>query len=310
MAVWLAHDKYDYVDQPNYISATGLLGSVRMLLLSKRVPAEQRSADISTFAPSALGTAAHDAVELAWTTHYVQSLRKLGYTDTQIARVRINPTEEEVAATPNCLPIYLEQRAFKEFKGHTIGGKFDFVLDGMVQDLKTTSTYSWGKDQKANDYILQGSIYRWLNPEKITQDTMQVNFYFTDWKAGIYERDSSYPPGRCASKTFPLMPLKETEAFIQNKLQALHKYANAPEAELPECTDADLWRDAPTHKYYSNPANTEGRCTKRFDELSEAQKYLTEKGKGVVITVPGKPRRCDFCNASPICSQYARMKDD
>jgi hypothetical protein len=37
MAVWLAHDEYDYVDDPNYISATTLLDSTRKIILSGRV---------------------------------------------------------------------------------------------------------------------------------------------------------------------------------------------------------------------------------------------------------------------------------
>ena len=36
LAVWLVTDEYDYVDKPNYISATSLLKPTRQLVLSKR----------------------------------------------------------------------------------------------------------------------------------------------------------------------------------------------------------------------------------------------------------------------------------
>ena len=36
-ALWLAHDDYDYVDKPNYISVTTLIKPIRQIILGMRV---------------------------------------------------------------------------------------------------------------------------------------------------------------------------------------------------------------------------------------------------------------------------------
>jgi hypothetical protein len=41
--------------------------------------------------------------------------------------------------------------------------------------------------------------------------------------------------------------------------------------------------------------------------LREANIYMNDKAKGIVITVPGFPRRCDYCNVSTICTQRSKQ---
>ena len=56
-----------------------------------------------------------------------------------------------------------------------------FVAEGKVQDFKSTSVYTYLNQTNKDKYILQGSIYRWLNEDTITRDTMDIHFIFTDW---------------------------------------------------------------------------------------------------------------------------------
>ena len=66
MAVWLLHDEYDYIREENYISATSLLRSTKQIILSKRVPSENREADVTDFLAARFGHAVHDSIEKAW----------------------------------------------------------------------------------------------------------------------------------------------------------------------------------------------------------------------------------------------------
>lgn len=315
LAVWLLHDEYDYINEPNYVSATALMKPLRHLILPKRVPAEQQVVDVEDFISRAMGHSLHDSIEKAWTKGHARALRLLGYPEEVIERVRINPTPEEVRGSNSIIPVYLEQRGFRTVTvggvTYTIGGKFDYVGEGIVQDVKSTTAYTWLYGGKDEDYKLQMSIYRWLHPDKITEDFGRINFIFTDWQKAQAKINPNYPQQRVAHKDIPLMSLAETEAWIIAKLTQVQRYKDAPEDQIPECSADELWMSDPQYKYYADPAKTQGRSTKNFDDPIEARKFLAEKGgKGIIITVPGTPKRCGYCDAAPICTQKDRLSHD
>lgn len=303
LAVWLLADDYDYNPDPNYISVTTLMKPIKQIVLAKRVPFAQRAMDVEDFIPRALGNSLHAGMESAWLKNYQQSLKKLGYPDDVIARVKINPTSVE----PDDIPVYLEQRAFKQVGKWKVGGKFDMVTEGVVNDTKSTTAYSWLYGGKDGDYALQGSLYRWLNPDKITADFIRINFIFTDWQKVQARSNPLYPQKRVESKEIGLIPMVETDLWVKRKLQQIEQFMDAPEATIPDCTDEELWRSDPKFKYFSDPTKTNGRSTKNFDTLADANAFMASKGgKGVVITVPGEPKRCQYCDAFDICSQKNR----
>jgi hypothetical protein len=310
LAVWLLHDEYDYIDKPNYISATSLMKPLRHIVLAPRVDKAAQPPDVEEFIARAMGHSIHDAIERAWTKGHSRALKLLGYPNSLIERIKVNPTDEEVRGSNSIIPIYLEQRAFREFKGFTIGGKFDLVTDGIVQDAKSTSAFTWVKGGKDDDYRLQMSLYRWIDAAqplpKITEDYGRINFIFTDWQKVQARTNPKYPQKRVEHKEIPLLSLKETETWVENKLALIQRHKDTPEAHLPECSDEELWRSDPVHKYYADPAKTSGRSTRNFDSLVEARTFQAEKGKGTVITVPGEPKRCAYCEAFSVCTQKDR----
>lgn len=303
LAVWLVHDEYDYVNEPNYISATKLMRPLRHLVLPKRIE-ETQSPDVVDFISRALGHSLHDSIEKSWKKGHKRSLSLLGYPEAVIERVRINPTEEELKTVKNIIPIYLEQRAIRHIDGYAVGGKFDMVAEGIVQDYKSTSAYTWLYGGRDEEHQLQGSIYRWLNPKKITEDFIRINYIFTDWKKSDAKSNPAYPQKRVETKDIPLLSIADTEKWIKDKLALYTKYKDTPEKELPECTDAELWRSTPQFKYYSDPTKTDGRSTKNFDDPVSARTFMASKGgKGIVVTVPAEPKRCGYCEAFSICTQ-------
>src|SRR5690606_15389526 len=136
LAVWLVHDEYDYIDEPNYISVTTLMKPIRHIVLPPRVPKELQTSVVEYYVSRALGHSLHDSIEKAWIKGYRRSLKLLGYPDKILDRVLVNPTEEELMAVEDPIKVYLEQRAFKQITingvTYTLGGKFDMVADGIV----------------------------------------------------------------------------------------------------------------------------------------------------------------------------------
>lgn len=303
MAVFLATDKYDH--DPGTLSATALLKPLRQSILSRRVPDELKVVEIVDLVSARMGTAIHDGIEHAWLHSYKEALAKLGYSEAVINRFVINPDPKTV--TKDQIPVYMEIRSHKDFMGFRISGKFDFVGNGALEDFKSTSTFSYMSGSKDQDYVLQGSIYRWLNPEIITADTMSIQFIFTDWQAFQAKQNPNYPQTKTITRRFELLSLADTEAYIAERLTTYMKYKDAPEADIPFCNDKELWRSDPVWKYYKNPAKKD-RATKNFDNEIEAVKRWTDDGAvGELVMIPGQAKACRYCAAFPVCTQKDSM---
>ena len=300
LAVWLAADSYDFTPDEYSISATSLLRPIRQTLLERRLTTETKQVpDVSDFIAARMGHSLHDGIERAWRGDYKDALKRLGYPQKLIESVVINPTTVEQGQ----VPIYLEQRSQREFKGYKVSGKFDMILDGEINDFKSTSVYTYINGTNDQKYIQQGSIYRWLNPDKVTKDHMVIQFIFTDWSRAQSKSNQNYPEQRIVSKTYPLMDIAETESFIAERLMQIEKFKKTPQRDLPRCSDKDLWRGDTVYKYFSDPNKTDGRATKNFSDKLEANLFMQAKGKGIIIEVPGQVKACGYCPAFPICQQ-------
>jgi hypothetical protein len=301
LAVFLATDHYDHNPDPLTISATTLLKPLRQIILPARLPADAALSPLADTISNRIGAAIHDAIERSWTGNYRSAMAALGYPQSVIDRIRINPTPPEL--NDDILPIYLEQRLTRKVGKWTVTGKFDFIGEGRVQDFKSSSVWAYQNQVNTEKYTLQGSIYRWLDPERITQDEMDIHYLYVDWRASGVKSDPTYPPRRHHRQTVPLVSRHDTDVFIKKKLAAIEAYWHAPEEEIPHCTNAELWRSDPVFKYYKNPATT-SRSTKNFATHQEAVlRYIEDGSRGVIREVPGQARACHYCAAFPLCRQ-------
>lgn len=306
MAVWLAHDEYDHNSDPNHISATGLLRSTKQIALAKRVPQDSAPEDVSSLVASRIGTAIHNSIESVWTHHREAALAKLGYPKRVAELVRINPSKADLDADEDIIPVYMELRSSKKVGKYTVSGKFDFLAEGMLEDFKSTSTFTYTNKTSDDKYVMQGSIYRWLNQDIATEDVMAIQYLFKDWSAAMAKANPKYPPARILTQKFTLKPVSEIESFVTNKLAAIELASRQEQHEMVPCNAEELWRKAPAYKYYKNPEKTT-RSTKNFDTLAEANIRLGDDNfVGLVKTVPGKVVACRYCPAFSICKQ----KDD
>ena len=306
VAVWLAMDSYDHNFDPMSISVTSVIKPIKQIILGTRaasstVPGMVEPEELSNLVASRMGTAFHDSIENAWVGNYKQSLEALGYPKRVIDMVKVNPEKDEL--DEDTIPIYLERRSSKTVGPYTISGKFDFVGDGRVEDFKSTGTYTYQKGTNDHKYILQGSIYRWLNQDIITQDIMAIQFIFTDWKAQQAMSDKSYPQNRVLEHKLNLMSIPATQTYLDNKVNQIIRLIDAEEVDIPDCTPEDLWQSKSVWKYYKNPAKR-ARSTKNFDDpLAAQQKAIADGNVGVVVEVKGQVRACMYCNARNLCKQ-------
>lgn len=255
-----------------------------------------------------MGSSIHNGIEHAWVGNYAKNLEKLGYPKRVIERIRVNPTDEDLKADPDIIPIYLEVRSEREVDGMIISGKFDFIGDGRIEDFKTTSVYTFMKGTKDEDYISQGSIYRWLNPDKVTRDDMAIQFIFTDWQSSR-TREPNYPNMRTVEKKFILNSIASTDTFIKQRVATIKKYWDKPESELPECTDEDLWRKPTVYKVYKNADAKRAMSGGVFEQDKRGAERFAREKDAIVKTFPGEIVACRYCKAFEICEQKQQYLD-
>ena len=310
LAVFLMHDNYDYDDRSEVISATGLLRSIRQIVLTQQNKNLAKTVDVSDLVASRMGQAIHDGCERAWSNrnNVLEALKLLGAADSVVDNIRVNPEAPEELEDHH-LPVYVEQRAEKQVMNMVISGKYDLVLNGIVNDYKSTSVWTYIYDSNKDNYIKQGSIYKWLSPDKITSDIININYIFTDWSASKARADAKkYPQQRVLTKEYPLWSIEETDQWIKQKIELYQRLADASQDELPECTNEELWASETKYKYYKNP-NKVDRSTKNFSTMDEALVQKSVDGDvGIIKTVPGEVKACHYCPVIGICTQAETMR--
>ena len=297
LGVWLATDNYSGRGDNRTISATELLKSTRQVVLARRVDPAIATLSINSLISSRIGTAIHDAIERSWISDTAEkALETLGL---PAKRYVVNPVGP---VADGFIAVRLEQRVERKVGDWTITGQYDIVIDGQLYDVKTTKAFVIEKRLHDKKWAMQGSIYKWLNPEVITDDSVVIECVVLDWNAAGTRASEHYPAAPWVSVRLKLTEPGDVDAFIRQKLNEITRYENSPESELPRCTDEDLWREAPRYAYYANPEAT-GRSTKNFDTLQEANAFLAQKGKGRVEIRPGEVKACSYCPAAPLCTQ-------
>jgi len=306
LAVWLMHDDYDYDSRTNVISATSLLKPTRALVLKTQHSDLDKEVDIMSLVPSRMGSAIHAIAEQAWTDrgNVAKALKALGISKLGDVTI-INPDKP---VKDNEIPIYVEQRHETAVGDYVISGKYDLVIDGTLSDYKSTSVWTYIYDSNALKYTQQGSIYKWLAPDRITDNKVSIQFIFTDWSAAQAKRDPKYPQTRVITRDYPLWSIEKTESYINSKLDDITRLLGKPQEELPECGPEDLWESQTKYKYYKNPSKM-SRATKNYDDMSEASMRLAADGNiGVIETVRGEVKACRYCEVVGVCAQAKNLQ--
>lgn len=309
LAVWCANDTYDFFPKDREISATSLLRPIKQIVFNKQ-GAKRTSIDLMDLFAARRGTALHAAIESAWEKNYKANLQLLGYDEKFIDKIIVNPREEDIPPKDSIL-VFTEKRFYKAItlsNGATwnISGQADLIFNGELHDYKSTSTYTYVHQSKVEDYILQGSIYKFLSENtlgEITSDVININYIFTDWLKYKAKLSKEYPQCPCITKQYSLLSREETLKFLKEKLELLENYLYSDPCDANElvCPNSELWLPEPEYKYYSKVDAV--KASKKFTNKDEAYAYLNSKGKGIIKVVNAPPKRCLYCDSFEHCIQ-------
>jgi hypothetical protein len=314
LALWLVDDGYDHsvVSDPNTYSVTELIKPLKQVVMKRKMLKMdiEIQQDLASLVSSRLGQATHDSIEKSWRNAVKNAIVNKDYRLLELVginkfvadKILIDPAPEDI--TPDNIVVYMEQRNNKKIGKFTVTGQYDFNFEGQLEDFKTTKCYSWSTGLNDHHYIMQGSMYRWLDPVRITSDTTRISFLFTDWtdkNLGM----PNYPAAQVQHREYQLESIFKTEMFIRSKLEQIDMYLDKPEEEIPECSEEDLWKKPDSFAYFKNPNGA--RATKVFDSMEEANPRLVKDGNvGKIDVRKGSVGACRFCASFPICKQKDR----
>lgn len=318
LSLWLVDDGYDHaaVSAPNTYSVTELLKPLKQVVMKRKLLKSdiEIQTDLVSLVSSRLGQAVHDSIEKTWRAAVKKALIEKDYRLLELVginkfladKILVDPKPEDI--TDDSIVIYMERRVNKKIGKFTVTGQADFNFEGQLEDFKTTKCYSWSTGLNDHHYIWQGSMYRWLDPQRITSDTTRISFLFTDWSAKNIAMPN-YPAAQVQSRLYTLKSTFATEAFVREKLNKIDFYLDKPEEEIPECTDEDIWKKPDKFAYFKNPNSS--RATKVFDDENEANLRLVADGNvGKIDVRRGEVGACRYCAAFPICKQKDRYLRD
>lgn len=224
---WLSVDNYDH--QENFVSVTSLLKEPREVALA--VLSDTKELDIVDMISIQLGNALHDYRE----------------------KVKFD----------GCL--LREERMYKKFEGvfYGLSGKPDMIdfdynqpqvttNSGLlvIEDLKVSTTFGL-QNRAFDDFILQLSMLRWL---ALYNDNLQHKFYevhnrsmkkkdFSDIGVITYisrnwtKQNIKLSPSIIKEIPLKLMPFKETEDFISEKLSGIVEALTTEVKKMPDCSE-------------------------------------------------------------------------
>lgn len=273
---WLKTDDYDY--QPNTFSSTTLMQPARAYALKKQY-FDVLELDINDLIASKFGTAIHDSVEKIQLKNCLQEIR---------------------------LKTFLDK--------YVITGKFDILrnnLDGTFSliDIKSTSVWTYIYNSKIKDWVIQLSVYRYLgrrNGFNIKEEA-EIMLVFTDWqKSKSTEKD--YPESRITIKKIKLLSDSEIENYIINRANILEETSKLDQKEMPYCNSEELWQSETTYAIIKTGLK---RALKVCNSLEEANNYILSENLNdnyKIETRLGKVKRCNYCLAKKICTQYNELK--
>ena len=336
VAALLSYDSYDYDEREEAISTTTLLKPIKQIAIQVQTKLDKTSKplviDVTDLVASRTGSATHDALEKIWLEgDYKIAMKRLGYDDDVIKSIRVNPKVNN----PDNINVYVEIRGEKAIGRWLVTGKFDFVGEGKLEDLKNTSDYvvkmtiaemsdyniimakeSLTEVQKIHilrqkcpkiyAYVMQGSIYKMIHPDIILEEYMSIQFIIKDYKKA-YSGNPGYPPTNPFQLNLGLFSAEATEEYCKDRLTMLEAALMVDQDSMTPCTDAELWRGKTVWKYFANPEGK--RSSKNFTDASAAHQWCAEKGKGIVKEFKSPPRACNYCANRFVCNQAQSYVD-
>lgn len=266
----MAKSEYSYT--PKRYSVTSLLKSTRQLLLTRRHNNEIEQ----------------DCADMIWML-FGQAVHKV--------------LEEKGEGAELCKE---EKLTVALDTGYTISGILDlYNLDtGEVTDYKTASIWKvMFKDY--SDWEKQGMMYAWLLHKNGFPCNKAV-FYaiLKDWSKAEAKRKHDYPQQSVVRVEFDVNDesLAEIDRFINEKMDEVIANENAPDDQLPMCSEEDRWNSGNTYAVMKKGRKTAMRV---LSSKEKALEWREENGGDYIEERKGEDKRCkDYCACCEFCSYW------
>lgn len=149
----------------------------------------------------------------------------------------------------------------------------------------------------------QLNAYRYLASKYgVAIGNLTIVAIFRDWSKREAGRNPDYPQSQVKVFDIPMWDFDTTELWLKMRIAA-HE---AAKANLPLCTDEDVWAKAPK---WAAIRSGNKKASKLFDTYEQALRFV-ENTTGMEIEFrPGQHPRCeDYCSVSFACQQYQDWK--
>ncbi len=265
----------NYKPTPHQYSCTTILKPTRQIILERRY-GNQIEQDVSDMCWMIFGIAVHSVIE--------------------------NSQEDNGQFKEEKLKVDLG-KYWEELKGYYLSGRSDMIdlIKKMIIDWKTCS--AWKVIYKDfEDWRKEMLIYAWAVKDMgFDIDKAEAIAFIKDHNKTKSKTDSQYPklPIWIEKFKFNKKSFKEIEQF--------KKYENAPDEELPMCTDEERWKDSTKYAVKKKANKT---ASKLHDSLEEAEEHL----KNLEVNYPniyeievreGTDKKClEYCSCCEFCPYY------
>jgi len=203
----------------------------------------------------------------------------------------------------------VEQRLHAQVDGWNISGAVDLQIDTeagtQIRDYKTTS--AWAVMNEKVEWEQQLNIYAWLveTVRGVKVIDLGIVAIIRDWSRRDAGTRENYPEAPIKELPIKLWTMEERKAFISSRIE-LHSacdFALEIEADLPECTPAEMWEKAAVFAVRKKGGV---RAKSLHSTQEEADEALAALGKDYELDLrPGERTRCaNFCSVNQWCDQW------
>lgn len=189
-----------------------------------------------------------------------------------------------------------EIRIELDVNGYTLVGIPDVHKDGILDDFKTTSVYSFLLGEKV-EWERQLNVYVWMLRQKgIEIKQIRIIAILRDWMQRKTIEDN-YPKKPLIAVDIPLWDNETAETYIRERIEA-HKL-------LTPCTPEERWRKPTTYAVKVKGIKTAKRVLPTKEEAEEwlASNSLKFKVPTYIEERPGEDSKClNYCNYAKWCT--------
>lgn len=222
-----------------------------------------------------------------------------------------NAIHEKIESELQSFPSrYILERKFTEVvNGVKIVCKIDAydVETDTLYDHKTCKVFAWSNEPK-KEWEEQININIWFMRKAGFEPVRAcINALMLDWLPGMakFKGPDEYPQVPMCEFEIPIWSFDEQEEFIKGRLDILEAAAAKEDAELPLCSEAEMWAKPDTFAVKKEGVYVAKRVLPTMKEAVEWKAKQRNHTELFIEPRPGERVRCEnYCKVKAFCSQY------